>query len=317
MSNEEFNAGQEGGQQSDSQGTGDNGGPSGQEQGSAEGGSQQQQQQTGSWMDSLDADFRNNPSIQKFSQSGVNGLAKSYCELQKLIGTDKVAIPKDENDTVAWDGIRKVLDVPESADKYDIKVEGVEFKAEELKGFTEKAHKHNLSNAAAQDFMQMHKDGIVAYEQAKQDAITEKGKEVTAGLNKEWGMAAEKNWAIAKGVLGKLCESDEQMKNIQTELGNNAHFIKFLHKVGSSISEGGFDGFSGQGDGNFTLTPAQAKAEIDKINNDPNHTYWAGTKNRRNDYKHCQQNNVSFVSPEEHAEAVKHYQSLIEMSLGA
>lgn len=312
---DEFNndgTGQNGTEGADaSQGTGQDGAGAG--QGAADAGTGQQQT---SWMDALDADFRNNPSIQKFTN--VNGLAKSYLESQKLIGRDKIVIPKDENDAAAWDGYRKAFGIPENASKYDIKIEGVELKDTELESFKGLAFQHKVTNAAAQDFLQAHINGINEYEQAKQNLITEKGKQVTAELNKEWGLAAEKNWALAKGVLGKLCESDEQLKEIQTELGNNAHFIKFLHKVGSSISEGGFDGFGGQGGGNgFTLTPAQAQAELDKINNDSNHAYWAGTKNQRNNYKWCQQHNASFVSPEEHKEAVKHYQSLIEMSLGA
>ena len=57
------------------------------------------------WYSSLSEEYRNHPSIQKFSDA--NGLAKSYLSLESLMGRDKVPVPKGEDDINAWSVFNK------------------------------------------------------------------------------------------------------------------------------------------------------------------------------------------------------------------
>ena len=82
--------------------------------------------------------------------------------------------------------------------------------------------------------------------------------------------------------------------------------------MGNSISEGSLGGFEGQV-GGFTKTPAEAKAELDKILNDPSDAYWAGSRNRRNDAKYCREHNLTYVTEEERKARVAYVNSLMQM----
>ena len=71
-----------------------------------------QTQTTGDdWHTQLSEEYRNHPSIQKFSD--VNGIAKSYLSLESLMGQEKVPVPKSADDTNAWNIVHKAFGVPD------------------------------------------------------------------------------------------------------------------------------------------------------------------------------------------------------------
>ena len=120
------------------------------------------------------------------------------------------------------------------------------------------------------------------------------------------------NMSKAAKYLEKMSGSKEDYEYFLGKIGNDAKFIKLLAQMGNSISEGSLGGMEGQVSG-FTKTPSEAKAELDKILNDPSDAYWAGARNRRNDPIWCKQNNQSFVSEAERKARVSYVQSLMAM----
>ena len=70
----------------------------------------------GSWKDSISEDFRNDPSIEKFTE--IDALAKSYINATKMIGQDKIVIPTKNSGQEAWDEAYAKLGRPESPEKY-------------------------------------------------------------------------------------------------------------------------------------------------------------------------------------------------------
>ena len=266
-------------------------------------GEEQEQQ----WYSSLSDEYRNHPSIQKFSDA--NGLAKSYLSLESLMGRDKVPVPKDENDVNAWQMYNKAFNIPNSAQEYQLKLEGSDAN---LDGFKELAHKYHLSNEVAQELLNAHVQDFKDYENAKVQEFNAQAEEATKALKAEWGMKYEENLKTAKNFLEKMSDSKEEFDYFNDKIGNDVHFIKLLQKMGSSISEGSLGGFEGQV-GGFTKTPAEAKAELDKIMNDPSDAYWAGSMNRRNDAKYCKEHNLQYVSEEERKARVSYVNSLMQM----
>ena len=79
------------------------------------------------------------------------------------------------------------------------------------------------------------------------------------------------------------------------------------------VSEGSIGGGAGQV-GNFTKTPAEAKAELDAIMNDPNDAYWAGARNRRDNAAWCREHGGNFVPEEERRARVAYVTSLMQMA---
>lgn len=259
------------------------------------------------WYSSLNEEYRNHPSIQKFGD--VNGLAKSYLSLESLMGSEKIPVPKGEDDVNAWNLYNKAFNIPNSASDYKFSIEGVETDLPELK---ELAHKYHLSNDVAQELLNAHVQDILDYEGIKEQEFNQNADEAKRQLKAEWGMKYDENLKAAKTFLEKMSGSKEEFDYFDSKIGNDVKFIKLLSKMGHSISEGSLGGFEGQVSG-FTKTPAEARAEFDKIMNDPNDAYWAGSRNRRNDLKYCREHNLTFVSDDERKARVKYVNSLMQM----
>lgn len=260
------------------------------------------------WYSSLSEEYRNHPSIQKFQD--VNGMAKSYLSLESLMGQEKIPVPKNENDTAAWQLYRKTFNVPETADKYDLKVEGLD--SSKLDSFKSIMFKHNISQEAAQDLLNAHVNDFKNYEDLKNQLFIAEAQKATDELKKDWGLKYDENLKLARTFLEKMSASKEEYDYYDNKIGNDAKFIKLLSKMGQSVTEGTLGGFEGQA-GGFTKTPQEAKQELDRILNDPDDAFWAGARNKRNDMKYCKEHNLSYVSEEERKARVNYVNSLMSM----
>ena len=121
-------------------------------------------------------------------------------------------------------------------------------------------------------------------------------------------MSEEGFTVFPSGYVSLFKLSKEELE----ERKNRPGLQKFLNKVGSALSEGNIGGFEGQVKG-FSKTPAEAKAEFDRIMADPEDAYWAGARNRRNDMKWCKENGKSYVSEDERLARVRYVNSLLKM----
>ena len=260
------------------------------------------------WYSSLNEEYRNHPSIQKFTDA--NGLAKSYLGLESLMGRDKVPVPKGADDLTAWGLYNKAFNVPDSAEGYDLKIEGVE--GQDFKELKELMHKNHIPNDVAQELLNAHVKDVLDYENAKIQQANMEAEEATKQLKAEWGLKYDENLKNARTFLEKMSDNKEQFDYFNNKIGNDVNFIKLLSKMGNSISEGSLGGFEGQV-GGFTKTPAEAKAELDRIMNDPSDAYWAGSMNRRNDAKYCKEHNLTYVSEDERKARVAYVNSLMQM----
>lgn len=254
----------------------------------------------------LSAEYRDNPSITKFG-GDVNKLSKSYLELQSLMGQGRVAIPKDENDGVAWGLYDKAFGVPDTAEAYELTGEYAD-----LPEFKTLMKQNHIPPATAQKLLDAHLHEFEAYEQLKSQEAEQARQTAANELKKEWGLKYNENIETARNFLQKMAGSREEYDYFNSLIGNDAKFIKLLSRIGSQISEGSLGGFEGQVSG-FTKTPAEAKAELDKIMNDPSDAYWAGARNKRNDPNWCRQNNAHFVSESERKARVAYVNSLMQM----
>ena len=100
-------------------GAGDNGGAGQGDQG-------QQGQQGGQSTAGGDflSHFKDSPELSEFvgkkGWKDASSLVNSYRELEKMIGGEKIPVPKDANDKAAWDVVLKRLGRPDAADGYGI-----------------------------------------------------------------------------------------------------------------------------------------------------------------------------------------------------
>ena len=229
-------------------------------------------QPTSSWKDSISEDFRNDPSIEKFTE--IDALAKSYINATKMIGQDKIVIPTKNSTQEAWDEAYAKLGRPESADKYalDVKSDVVPFDETAIKSFAEQSHKLGLNNKQAQGILEFYKNNMEgSLQQAKIDTETAQS-QAEQELRQEWGRDFEgkvkQAGALAKANIN-LEVLDMTLSN-GTRLGDHPEIIKGFAKIAGMMSEDKIVSTESEN----VNTVADIETEISAITNDTDGPYW-------------------------------------------
>ena len=252
-------------------------------------------------------EFANHPSIQKFGND-PNKLAKSYLSLESMMGQGRVAIPKDDEDANAWGLYDKAFGIPEKAEDYKLTAPD----GTELSEFNELMRQNHIPPKVAQKLLDAHLADYQKADEARAQQAEIDRQNTEVALKKEWGLKFQENMQSAANFLKKISETKEDYDYFDSKIGNDPKFIKLLARMGNQISEGSLGGMEGQASG-FTKTPAEAKAELDRILHDPNDAYFAGISNHRNDAKWCREHNQQFVSENERKARVAYVASLMQM----
>lgn len=175
---------------------------------------------------SIAAQFKSMPEMLKSLKDSRTEFARRQEGMIKKPGPDATAEEK-----AAWSA---ALGVPESPDKYEIKVpeqlpEGVEFTAEELTAVRDFAHANGYTtdqvNALIEFQSKMAGAEIGRYTQ-EQRAAEEAGQQK---LKDEWGMQFEKRSMLAQRA-GKTF-------GIDAEMMKSPEMLRVMAAVGSAISE--------------------------------------------------------------------------------
>jgi hypothetical protein len=258
------------------------------------------------WYDGLGDGLAEHPSITKFTSQ--EDLAKSYVSLQTMFGQEKIPIPKSEDDVQAWEMYNKAFGVPDSHEGYNIETN---LDPTALSEFTSIMHKNRIPDSVANNLFNEYVTAIQGAKEMEAQQFQQEASNAENSLRKEWGIEYDKNIEQARNYLIKVAGDEESFNYYNEKVGNDPKFIKLFAKMGESISEGELGGFEGQNTG-FGNTPAEAKTELDKILNDPNHAYWAGAKNKRNDLRFCKEHGITPVSESERKDAVNYVNSLMK-----
>ena len=253
------------------------------------------------WKSQLTPDYANSPTIKLFpdTKEGFNNAVKSHLELQKLMGHEKIPIPKDANDKAAMDVFKRALKVPEKPEGYGLydpeipkNMEGLKF---DKKFFSETAHKFNLTPEQAKGLWQTYVDQS---KKSYSDMTKEFQDQVSAAsqqVRQEWGDAYDSKVQLGQMVVNKF-SSDQEMNDLVTsKLVSDPRGIKFLAKIGEQFAENRIGEFKYQ---RHSLTPDEIEMELSSIRNNPNHPY----------------NNEKAVQSERDA-AIKYVNGLIDSKL--
>lgn len=227
------------------------------------------------WKDKLTPDYANSPTMKLFPDTleGFNNAVKSHLELQKMMGNEKVPIPKGKDDP-ARAIFNKAMGIPEKPEGYALPEITV---PDNLKGlvfdkakFAEAVHKFDLTPAAAKGlweaYGEMSKQGYANALKAKEEKMTE----IVNQLRQEWGDAYQSKVELGQMVINKFTADKEMNEFITATLLQDPRGIKFLASVGDQFAENKIGDFKYQ---RHSLTPEEAQREIDSIKNDPNHPY--------------------------------------------
>ena len=225
-----------------------------------------------SWKESISEAYRNDPSIEKFTE--IDALAKSYINATRMIGQDKIVVPNKNSTEEVWEEAYTKLGRPETPDQYNLKIESDVVKMDDsaIKSFAEQSHKLGLNSKQAEgilDFYKNNMEGIA--QQSKIDTETSQAQSEQV-LRQEWGRdfdaKVKQAGAIAKANINP--EVLDMTLSNGTRLGDHPEIIKGFAKIASMMSEDKMVTTESEN----VNSNADIETEISSITNDINGPYW-------------------------------------------
>lgn len=230
------------------------------------------------WKENIPSDLANSPFVadDRFGNdsAGLSKLIESYGNLEKLLGHEKIPVPKGEDDTEGWNRYAKAFGIPDKAEGYGLPdaqlPESMQGQALDKNQFAELAHAHKLTPAQTKGLWESYTQlNVEAFNKALQGQET-KMEETISRLKGEWGDTYDTNVELGQMVINKFSDDQEMNDFITATLAADPRGAKFLAKLGNEFAENKIGTFDVK---RFSLAPEQAEDEIQKITMDPNHPY--------------------------------------------
>lgn len=196
------------------------------------------------WKASLPEDLRGHPTLEKFTST--ESLAKSYINAAKMIGADKVIIPK-EGDEEGWNQVWTRLGRPDSVEGYEFKPpeqipEGLQYSAEVDGKLSAMFHKRGLPKSMAAGLRDdliglVTEGGLVSLEQKNAEAeAQEKAIErAEKALQAEWGDAFSQRSKMALKAAEANFPPDAFAALEANGSFNNPSVVKALYDLGLKV----------------------------------------------------------------------------------
>jgi len=216
-----------------------------------------------SFLDSFDPTTRE--WVQKKGWDSPVAMASSYREIEKLMGGEKLPIPKDPNDKTAWDVVHRALGKPETPDGYGLeKIEGLDpaFAKEAAKAF----HDLGLSPKQAAALVEFQTNGVKARMEAMENEFQQKRQLDVNGMKKDWGNQFEPKVEMGRRAASQFGLDAAALESLERAMGTRKA-SEFLVKVGESFAEAPM--VHAQAAPPQAMTPQTATAEINRLKADP------------------------------------------------
>lgn len=197
-----------------------------------------------SWRDSLPEDIRGHASLSKFETQ--EGLAKSYLNLEKMLGQEKIPVPK-EGDTEGWQRYYKAGGLPEKPDygftKPETLPEGFQYDEAMDTRLATIFHKANVLPAQAKplrdELMALVSEGAQENLQAANAQKAARDLEVQRGteaLKQEWGQAFEQRGKVAGAAINKFLSPETIAALDSAGIANNPAIVRDMYNLGVKLA---------------------------------------------------------------------------------
>jgi hypothetical protein len=218
---------------------------------------------TGNWYDSIeDADLKGY--LQNKGWKDPTELANGYRNLEKLVGSEKVPLPKGAEDKEGWNRVYDALGRPKTADEYKIQVpEGGS--PEFAKAAAGKFHELGISAQQAQQLTEWYNAQAQAQMGQMQQGSAQKTEADLAAIKTEWGAAYNENLELGRRAAREFGLDQSKLAAIENGLGTG-EMLKFMAKLGRGLTEHNFEG--GKSTTSFGMTPEAAQSRIAALRQD-------------------------------------------------
>ena len=211
------------------------------------------------WLASLPPELATDPSLQHIGS--VEGMAKSYINAQKMVGSEKLAIPGNWATEEDWDLVYNKLGRPAEAGDYDLG----EMEGDMADWFREAAHQSGLSDR------QFAGQATVMSEEAMETHRAD----VETELRQEYGGDFDDKMARANELLREFEAPD--LTEIQLAdgslLGDNPELVRLMVNISDYVAEQiSEDGLAGR-DSRPGLTDEDLQSRMSEMTA-KNSPYW-------------------------------------------
>lgn len=223
------------------------------------------------WYDGLDADLKANPSVQKFKD--VGSLTKSYLELEKTLGRDKIVIPTEKDGADVHAAFWKKLGAPEKAEDYDVGDEDlpepVRISKDAKDALRKRAAELGVPKKQFEELFKLQKQLTEKRFNQEVERLKNLRGESEAKLREKFGAGYEAKTANAQKLLDTFGKGKEFTKEFKEVLVNDRGFIEMMAEIAEAVSEDKFGGKQ-----RTSMTPQEAQSELNQIMGDLKGPYY-------------------------------------------
>jgi hypothetical protein len=220
------------------------------------------------WLASMPDDLKASKTLSKFKD--VENLARGYENAQKLIGRDRITIPKtDEEFQEAY----AKLGCPDDPKKYAFKYDDSKLSdvhkgalAKDVEMFRGWAKAAGLNNAQANVVINKYAEQAGIYAAEDLAKCTAETQACESALRSEWGEAYDLKITIANRVLSRYGDQNMIQAIVDSGLGRNPGFVRMISKFGEMTQEDvGLD----RTGGSQVMTPEAIREQIAEVQSHP------------------------------------------------
>lgn len=219
---------------------------------------------SGSWFDNFeDADLKGY--VQNKGWQSPKDLADGYRNLEKLLGGEKLPMPKGAEDAEGWGRVYDALGRPKESGAYKVPV--LEGSDPNIVGQVQaKFHELGLSEQQGNALAEWWNQTQGASLQGLHQQFAQKSEADLTSLKSEWGNAYEENVEFGRRAAREYGLDGAKLDSIERALGTG-EMMKLLSQIGRAQGEAKFEG--GGNNNPFGMTPDAARQRISSLQNDP------------------------------------------------
>lgn len=225
------------------------------------------------FLQQLPEEIREHPSLQSINDVGNLGL--SYVNAQRLIGADKIPLPKNPTED-DLNNIYSKLGRPEQPSGYAIQADGQILTETDVNTYTDIAHKLGLSKTQASGILDYYRSSIQQTTEAMSKDSEQQRQQIEQSLKAEWGADYDAKVTQANRAVADIAGQDLLDMTLQdgTKVGNHPAFIKAFSNFAAFKNSVTKEDTISENSVNYRMSPADAQSRIDSIMNDKSHAYW-------------------------------------------
>lgn len=170
----------------------------------------------------------------------IEDMGRSYMNLEKLLGREKVPVPVDDNDEEGWNRWYAATGRPEGPDKYEFErpelPQDLPYDEDSEKAFREWSHINGLNKKQAKNLYDAYVKTQVERHAAYHTGQKQARAKIEGDLRREYGNQYEGKVALAKTAIQEFTDPDYRAYLDETGMGNDPRLIRAWIRVGEKMT---------------------------------------------------------------------------------